>query len=720
MFSIERSQWHKIKKMPTDIALWYELLGEYTSRNLTWQAIYVTKKIIQLDPREKSALDAMVGWLDWESVGAGDAILQHASLDGAEEQIERFANWIKDNPTDWLTWQYLARLCDLLPTKDNALQTVAIERAESFEYIKGESAHLLGFWRSKAGDFSGALTALAPLVNVRPLRYGSMMYLGEVLLRLGQIDAAKIAFSRASHSKNPKFLALLASIVYQNNYWQEAIEILGKATALAPQDASLWMKLARIQSQVYLLPECRESLARIQEIAPNDEAKLLEIGLIRQAGDAQRYFNNLQSFNKTVPQSNLRMISSVLMMALYQDDMQPEEIATLHQSMCSQLDRNEGLNLMPVQEHCSEKETLRVGYVTGDLHRQHPVNIFMLPLLEEQKKSSIEIFIYHAGSMYDMYTERARNCADRWLEVLDWDDGQLHKQILQDQIDVLIDLAGHTSTNRLGVFLNRSAPVQVTFLGYPHSTGLDCIDYLIGDSVVSPFEHQPLFSEKIVQLENSVFCWRPVDDYSIASLERSNSSPVVFGSFNNALKLTPKTIALWSRVLKAVPGSQLLLKAPSFKCSEACDRIKAVFEYNGISAERLQLRGPSELGQMMQEYGDVDIALDPLTYNGGTTSLQALWMGVPLITLEGGNFVSRMGSSFLQTLGNPEWIAKDEEGYVEIAQSIAKSIGSVRNGRVALREQMSNSALCDIKKYAQNFEVVLHEIFQVSRKALVQ
>jgi len=281
----------------------------------------------------------------------------------------------------------------------------------------------------------------------------------------------------------------------------------------------------------------------------------------------------------------------------------------------------------------------------------------------------------------------------------------LQQAIVADGIDILVDLAGHTATHRLGVFAMRAAPVQATFLGYPHSTGLTTMDWLIGDATVSPIEHAHLFSEGLAQLPGSVFCWAPVDEYPLPP-PRPQEAPLTFGSFNNAMKLSPKTVALWARVMHAVPDARLLLKAPSLKDAAVQARFAALFAAQGIATERLVFRGPSELAAMMQEYGDIDIALDPTPYNGGTTTLQALWMGVPVLTLAGGNFAGRMGASFLDTMGHPEWVAEDEAGYVEVTRHLAEDIAGVRSGRQQLRECMAASALCDIEAYVANLEAL--------------
>jgi predicted O-linked N-acetylglucosamine transferase (SPINDLY family) len=201
-----------------------------------------------------------------------------------------------------------------------------------------------------------------------------------------------------------------------------------------------------------------------------------------------------------------------------------------------------------------------------------------------------------------------------------------------------------------------------------------------------------------------------VDDYALPA-PRPADALLVLGSFNNAMKLSPTTIALWSRVLRAVPESQLLLKAPSLRDPAVQARYVDLFAEQGIARERLLLRGPSGLAEMMQKYGHMDIALDPTPYNGGTTSLQALCMGVPVVALTGNNFVGRMGASFLRTLGQPTWIAQNADAYVAAAVALAQDVAPLRQGRAALRAQMAASPLCDIASYVVHFETLVERMW---------
>ena len=713
--------WQQLRQSAGQPALWLELARRYAGCGLPWQAGYAARQASRLDASLLPQLQALALGA-WQDTSAGDALLGRRTLTDAAALAARFAGSLQHFPGDWLTWLYLARLQEL-PTPDAAARSTqpgvapvppvhALDNAQRLEPIAGESLHWMGVWRLNAGDAQGAVAALSGLLNIRPVRFGSMMYLGEALLRVGNIAAAQKAFARASLSNNPDFLLNLSARVYAHNYWHEAIDVLNKAIGLRPGSVPLLLALAKIQSEVYALADCRESLQRIRALEPdNADARLLGAGLQGRMGDAKAHLATLQAAYASGGDPLSRLASSVAMTSLYHDALPSAEVADLHRRLCAPIEAAV-VQKADFANARTPKRRLRIGYVTGDFHRQHPVNIFMLPVLLRHDHAQFDVYVYHTGTMFDDYTRQAKACADHWLEAAALDDAALQQAIVVDGVDILVDLAGHTSSHRLGVFAMRAAPVQATFLGYPHSTGLSTIDWLIGDAVVSPAEHAHLFSEGIAQLPGSVFCWAPVDNYPLPPA-RPADAPVVFGSFNNAMKLSPQTIALWSRALKAVPDSRLLLKAPSLRDAAVQARFTDLFAAQGIAPGRLILRGPSGLAEMMQEDGDMDIALDPTPYSGGTTTLQALWMGVPVVALLGGNFVSRMGASFMATLGQPDWVAADDDAYVAAAVALAGDTATLRGQRTQLRTQMAASPLCDITRYVAHFEALLQRMWAV-------
>ena len=694
--------WLQLRSDPVDPQAWLALANQYAAADLAPQHHYAAQQLQRLQPTWRDRLLPLS-----QTSPDQEPILLHPAGEPARLWAQQLSAWLDNCPGDWLSWLYLARLHDgPSPSTDKALG-----QAEALEPIPGESRHWLGLWRLNGGDAEGAVAALAPLVDRQPQRHGSLLQLGLALLRLGNHAAAEAAFSRASASSNPGFLRLLAQRVYEHNYWQEAVAVLERARSLAPNDPSTLTALARLHWEVYKLSEAEELCRQVLALDPaNTEVPYLLNAMPGRRGDARAHLAAVEAHYAELGDPGSRLASSIAMASLYVDDRTPEEVADLHRRLGAPIEA--AVNTAPTFANDPDPERpLRLGLVSGDFHRQHPVNLFMLPLLERLDRQSFAVSVYHTGSMHDEYTARAQAAASHWIEADRLDDPALQQRILADGIDLLIDLAGHTSSHRLGVFAMRAAPVQLSFLGYPHSTGLACIDWLIGDPEVTPAEHGHLFSEGIAQLPGSVFCWSPVDDYPLPP-PRPNGAPLVLGSFNNIMKLSPRTIHLWAAVLHDLPQAQLLLKAPSLGDRSVQERFTGLFAAEGIGPERLILEGPEELGQMMLRYGAIDIALDPTPYNGGTTTLQALWMGVPVVSLRGGNFVSRMGASFLTTLGRSDWIADDDEGYRAIVRQLAGQVAELRQGRAALREQMARCGLSDLDRYAADFQALLRRVWR--------
>lgn len=702
--------WQRLKHAATHSALWFDLARDYASHDLPWQAGYAARQALRMQPTLKPTLSALhMG--PWQDVTSGDAQLGRSALPQAHALIECFSSWLKKCPGDWLTWLYLARLQEMQEAADRARhQQNALQRAIALEFVAGESLHWMGVWRLNAGDAQGAVKALSELLEIRPIRCGSMMYLGDALLRVGQVAAAEKAFSRASLSENPDFLLTLSARVYANNYWQEGIDILEKALTLRPTSIPILSALTKIYWEVYELSKAQAGCQQMLVLEPgNKEAVYMLAALPGRMGDAKGHLDAVQAEYAASGDPLSRLASSIAMASLYHDGFTAVEMADLHRRLCVPIEASLRQNTDFPNTRTSTRR-LRIGCVTGDLHRQHPVNIFMLPVLLRFDHTRLEIHVYHTGTMHDEYTRQAQGCVDGWVEANGLDDAALQQLIIANGVDILLDLSGHTSSHRLGVFAMRAAPVQVTFLGYPHSTGLSTMDWLIGDTIVSPTGQARLFSEGLALLPHSVFCWAPVDAYPLPP-PRPTDAPVVFGSFNNAMKLSPTTLHLWGRVLRAVPHALLLLKAPSFREVAVQARFIELFAQQGIASHRLIVRGPTGLAEMMQEYGDIDIALDPTPYNGGTTTLQALWMGVPVVTWMGDNFASRMGASFMQALGQPDWVAHDADSYVDVAVVLAREHGLWRGRRAQLRQQMAASPLCDIERYVRDMEALLRRMW---------
>jgi predicted O-linked N-acetylglucosamine transferase (SPINDLY family) len=574
-------------------------------------------------------------------------------------------------------------------------------------------------YRLERGDAPRALEAMRQALLIGRLTQASVdandlaemqTDLADIFMRLGMTTEGHRAFERASTATSEATLVRMADLSFRYNLWQEAQAVLRRNVALHPESANAHWNLAHSLAESWNMQEALEVLARAEAIAPQSGAKSMRASVAGRSGDAD---TALQLYKELADEEgpHSKMHSSAAMSALYSDKLSAQEVADLHRSLFAHL----GDNARAVSSFKNVRTTqrkLRLGLMSADFHHQHPVNIFMQPVLARLDPKAFEVTLYFTGVSYDEQTQLAKRRVPHWVEVTTWSDAQLARRIEEDGIDILLDLSGHTSMQRMSLFGKRAAPVQATFLGYPGSTGVPNIDWLVADPVVAPKGSEGLYSEKLARLPNSVFCFAPEVDYPYPSYTQAHAMrPLTFGSFNNVPKLTPNTIKLWAAVLKEVPGSRLLLKAPSFKDEGAVAAFAQRFEAEGIARDRLEFRGPVGLGDMMAEYADVDIALDPVPYNGGTTTLQALWMGVPVVVKAGGNFVSRMGASFMSAAGLPEWVADSDADYVRIAVAMAQDRQALLLLKQGLRQRLLASPAWDVDQYTRDFEEVLRQMW---------
>ena len=523
------------------------------------------------------------------------------------------------------------------------------------------------------------------------------------LLRIGRREEALAMLSQASGASREATLARLAMLSFRQNLWQEAIEVSRRNVALHPQSATSLWNLAHLLSECWQMDEADRVLQQAEAIEPMPGAQALRAAMAGRTGDVDRTLAlYLDLARNKDPQG--AYASSAAMSSLYSDKLSAQEVADLHRQLFASLGQGaraaDSFNRAPLPGR-----RLRVGLVTADFHHQHPVNIFMQPVLRELDKSRIELFVYFTGDSHDEQTALARSRTEHWREVATLNVTQLAKRIDADAIDVLMDLAGHTGQHRMRLFGQRAAPVQLTYLGYPGSTGVPNMDGIIGDAIVTPESGDPLCSEKVYRLPGVVFCYAPETDYPLPTFSPAMAQrPLTFASFNNVPKLTPRTLSLWARVLEAVPGSRLLLKAPSFSDQGAIRIFGERLQALGVDLARVEFRGPVGLTDMMAEYADVDIALDPVPYNGGTTSLQAMWMGVPVLTQMGTHFVSRMGASFMTAAGLSDWVSVDDEDYVRIACAKAADRQALLELKRGLRARLQANPAWDAVAHTRALE----------------
>ena len=356
---------------------------------------------------------------------------------------------------------------------------------------------------------------------------------------------------------------------------------------------------------------------------------------------------------------------------------------------------------------------LRIGYISSDF-RVHSVAYFFQPLLENHDPATVETFCYSNVKYPDSTTSRLEASSNHWRKVSGMSDAEIFDTVQADGIDIFVDLAGHTGGNRLGVFAQKPAPLQVTYLGYPDTTGLSTIDYRFTDALVDPPGMTDHFhTETLIRLPHGFLCYRPAPDAPPPMpLAMETEGHITFGSFNNWAKINDAVIASWAEILKAVPASRLIIKSTVVTDEATRERYQARFEANGISRNRVDLLGlvKSHVAHLAL-YTRIDIALDTFPYNGTTTTCEALWMGIPVITLAGQTHASRVGASLLSQLGLSEFIAENSDQYHRLAVSLANDRQKLIALHASLRGQMQQSSLCDATTFARDIEAAYRTIW---------
>ncbi|MGD0390401.1 MAG: tetratricopeptide repeat protein [Tepidisphaeraceae bacterium] len=370
-----------------------------------------------------------------------------------------------------------------------------------------------------------------------------------------------------------------------------------------------------------------------------------------------------------------------------------------------------------IRPHANNRDPdrrLRIGYVSADF-RLHSVSWFLLPLFRHHDHGAYEIIGYCDVANGDGMTDSLRACADGWQNIVGRSDEQVADKVREDGIDVLIDLAGHTAGNRLLVFARRPAPVQISYLGYPGTTGLSQIDYRLSDFLADPpGQTELLHSEKLWRLPVCNWCYgKPDGAPPVRPLPAGAGGPICFGTFNNFAKASPAIMDLWAAILIAMRSSRLIIKSRGLAEESVRRQIKQDFASRGVQAERLEVRGfQPDVISHLEVYNQVDIALDTFPYHGTTTTCEALWMGVPVVTLAGPAHVSRVGVSLLSNIGLPELIAQKPQQYVQIATDLANDLPRLAELRRTLRARMQASALMDAPRFARNVEATYRQMWR--------
>lgn len=566
---------------------------------------------------------------------------------------------------------------------------------------------ILGY---ETGETDAALTSARQILTIQPSYGNAYTLIGLVEYEQGNVDTAVRCWNELAklEPNNPEPHINLGTLRQKEYRHEQAVRHFRDAVRRAPDDLGANLKLGLILSTTGHVSEAMQIGERLARLCPDrpEGFSLLANNFHQQGLCKQSRAAFDEALSKKTDDTTL--IGNAIFSSLYSDTLSDADILRIHSELSLKLHKLATQNNDPVL--CSSRtrdadSKIRVGYLSPDLLK-HPVGYFVEPILRHHDRDKFEVICYADNASTDELTKHLRNLELTWHECSSWNNVRLEEQIRSDKLDILIDLCGHTAKNRTMVLAVKPAPVQATYLGYPGKTERPANDWLIADHHLCPMEQQFDSHERIARLGNCFLCYQPQPDLpDVTRPPFEKNGYVTFGSFNHLAKLTDSTIQLWSRVLDAVPDSKLVLKALPLADQKTRDLTQRRFADFGVDAARIAPLPPTvPLSAFMAEYSRMDIALDTVPYNGGTTTCDALWMGVPVVTLPGGRFSSRMGASILKTTGLEKFVATDADDYVRLATTLAFDRPGLRTLRSSLRNRIRNSLLCNSEEFTHDFE----------------
>jgi predicted O-linked N-acetylglucosamine transferase (SPINDLY family) len=669
---------------------WLESAKQHHSAGRLDKAEALYRKVLLSRPNHPDALH-LLGLLHYQA----------GRFDAAAEMLRRAAS---ANPTSAECRFNLALALLALGRWDDAI--AALRDALSLRPSYPQAYNSLGTALQQKGQLTEAVEAYRQAVALRPEVAGFWSNLGIALHGQGNPQEAVEAFRRAIALK-PDFAEAhnnLGNALWASRRYTEAAQACREAIRLRPDLADAYNNLGNIFHSQGLLDE---SIAASQ--------RALAMG-------CASAFNNLAKAFHSAGRIDEALALCDRVLATHPDDIvaHSNRVYTVHchpdfdaHAILRELRLWNERHAKPLRQHVqphtndrSPDRRLKIGYVSPDF-RAHAVGRFLVPLLGAHDHSQVEVCCYADVPAPDDTTGRLQSCADLWRKTCGISDEQLAEQIRRDRIDILVDLALHTAGNRLLVFARKPAPVQVTYLAYCSSSGLDTIDYRLSDPYIDPAGmDETCYSEKTIRLPQTYWCYEPIlPELQPNDLPALKNGRVTFGCLNNYGKVSSATWSAWRRLLAAMPEARLIIHS-----AMGSHRDRALQDIP--NPQRITFIAMVPAREYFEQYHQIDIALDPFPYGGGTTTCDALWMGVPVITLHGRTGVGRAGVSLLSNAGLPQLIAQDPDQYVQIARNLAADLPRLAQLRSTLRQQMEKSPLMDAPRFARNVESAYRQMWR--------
>jgi predicted O-linked N-acetylglucosamine transferase (SPINDLY family) len=573
----------------------------------------------------------------------------------------------------------------------------------------------------RAGRFRDAELLYRQILHSDPRHAGALHMMGVLAGMGGKHDLAETFFRQSVASPNGQAVSLLnlALSLRKQGKLPEALKTAREAQLRFPGDPAVYDHLGVFLREAGEIDQAIDVHQRAVAISPDDPDALLGLaGVLMDTGRIQEAIALYrQALTKTPRPTSAYAPSTAHDQLLF---------ALLHDPNCSLADRfaeHQRWNAQQVKLASAPKappinmpdpnRKLRIGYVSADFGA-HPVGMFFVSLIDNHDRQAFTIICYSQLYPPDAQTGWFRERADGWCNIAGLSDDDVARTIRQDQIDILVDLSMHTRGHRLQVFARKPAPIQVTYLAYAGGTGVAAMDYRLTDPHLDPDESNDRFYfEKSIRLTGTYWCYYPNASQVPVSDLPARQGFVTFGCLNKFSKLSPPALQVWAQLLGALPTARLILHA---RPGSHRDRLLGFFSQHHIDPARIEFVPSQDTADYFRTYCRIDIALDPFPYSGGTTTCDALWMGVPVVTLAGTAPHERASTSILTNAGFPQWIATTAEQYVQIAISLAGDVEALGAIRRSLREKMRNSPLMDGKAYARSIERAYRQMWQAACK----
>lgn len=652
---------------------------------------------------------------DADAIGAlGVAMM---ALGNTPEAVECFRRVITSRPDDPAAYYNLAT-----SLKDDSDPDVALKlyrQALDLNPSYAAAHNNVGLLLKAKGELEDATDAFGEAIRSNPRHIQAHLNLASMLLDKGDFAKAEEVSRKAVgiDARHPDALQSLGAALTALGNFDGAERVLRTALDIDTELSDARVKLGQTLEAQSRLGEAIMELHAVAahttsyRFAQND----LGVCLMKQGKIASA----LAAFSRALDAhpSDVETHSNMLLCSNYVADITPSALYALHRKWARR--HAASPTAAAPETDLTPSRRLHIGYVSPDFC-DHPVASFIEPLITGRDRNQFKVTCYADVRHEDEFTRRIRDSSDQWRDLRGLDDEKAAELIRDDRIDILVDLAGHTARNRLPVFARRPAPVQVTYLGYPNTTGLDEMDYRLTDEFADPpGEADELHSEELVRLPGGFLCYAPPPNAApVSNAPALTDGHVTFGSFNNITKVNETVVAVWARILNNLPRSRLLLKSRHLADAAARRRLHRLFAEHGIAEGRIELMGSlPNWNDHLGTYSRVDVALDTFPYNGTTTTCEALWMGVPVVTLAGRGHRARVGTSLLHYVGLDELVTPSIDAYIEKAMGLARDLQALTTLRDGLRHRVAQSALTDTDGAVDSLQCAYRQMWRRYRKS---